>query len=424
MNALIEITKGIIEIYGYTGIFIMTTLEQFIFPIPADIFITMGTSNGLSFSAILWIVSGAAVLGSLIGYYLGKYLGHPIMQWLFGKRLVNKGEKFMKKWGIWGVIIAGISPLPFKIITWSAGIFEMPLKKYLPAIIIGRIPRYILSAYAGKMVFESKFYLANEINAFILGALQGVTEFLPISSSGHLVLMEHFLNLSVTSNELITFDIFLHGGSLLAIIIYFWKDWVTVLKEVWESITTLSIKMSSLTTKLALATIPAIIAGLAFGDTIKGPLRNLHSVAIFFIIIAIFFFYSSYKGKKNIGEKVPLKKAIIIGCAQAFALIPGISRSGTTIGSGILLGLKREAAARFSFLLGGIAILAANVYALISIYSGAAIPSLSFTLVGFFSSFIFSLISVNFLIKFLQKHTMNAFGIYLILMGIFILSFL
>ena len=149
MYGLIEFAKGIIMNYGYAGIFTLTTAEQFIFPIPADIFITMGTTLGLSFKKILWIISIAAVLGSLIGYFLGKYIGHPVIQWLVGKERLEKGEKFIKKWGVWGVILAGLTPLPFKIVTWSAGIFEMPLKKFLPAVMVSRIPRYFITAYAG-----------------------------------------------------------------------------------------------------------------------------------------------------------------------------------------------------------------------------------------------------------------------------------
>ncbi|MBN2086745.1 VTT domain-containing protein, partial [Candidatus Peregrinibacteria bacterium] len=414
MDTLIEFAKGIIMNYGYGGIFVLTTAEQFIFPVPADIFITTGTGLGLSFSKILWIVSISAVFGSLIGYFLGKYLGHPVVKWLFGQRNLDKEEKFIKKWGVWGVIVAGLTPIPFKIITWTAGIFEMPLRKFIPAIIIGRIPRYIFSAYAGKFLFETKFYATTDMSALILGALQGITEFLPISSSGHLVLMEQFLHLPIEPEQLAMFDIFLHGGSLLAILLYFWKDWIGVLKEIWKMLTKWTFNKNSLAFKLVLGTIPAIFAGLAFGSYVTGPLRNTTSIAIMFIILAVLYFYAAWKGKKNDKETVGLKKSVLIGCAQALALIPGVSRSGSTIATGVILGLKREAAAKFSFMLGGIAIIAANVYALISIDQGVIVPETKFTLYGFIASFIFSFMAIAFLIKFLQKYTMRSFGVYLL----------
>ena len=220
------------------------------------------------------------------------------------------------------------------------------------------------------------------------------------------------------------FDIILHGGSLLAILIYFWKDWINVLKELWKMLTKWTFDKNSLSAKLILGTIPAIFAGLAFGSYITGQLRNLKSIAVLFIILAVLYFYAAWKGRRNDKETVNLKKSVLIGCAQAMALIPGVSRAGSTIATGVILGLKREAAAKFSFMLGGIAILAANVYALISVSNGAELPDLKFTMFGFVASFIFSLLSIAFLLKFLQKYTMRTFGVYLLIVGILILSFI
>ena len=424
MDGLIEFAKGIIMNHGYTGIFILTTAEQFIFPIPADIFITIGTSLGLSFKKILWIISAAAILGSLIGYFLGKYIGHPIIQWLVGKERLEKSEKFIKKWGVWGVILAGLTPLPFKIVTWTAGIFEMPLKKFIPAVMVSRIPRYFITAYAGVLLYKTKFYATTEMSALILGALQGITEFLPISSSGHLVIMENLLHLAINPEQLAMFDIILHGGSLLAIILYFWRDWIDVLKALWKMLTKWTIDKNSLAFKLILGTIPAVLAGLAFGSYVTGPLRNLRSIAVIFIILAVLYFYAAWKGRRNDKETVSLKKSVLIGCTQALALIPGISRSGSTIAVGVILGLKREVAAKFSFMLGGVAILAANVYALFSVGQGTLMPDLKFTMFGFIASFIFSFLAIALLLKFLQRYTMRSFGVYLLIVGILILSFM
>jgi len=424
MEYLVEMTKEIIGNYGYAGIFWLTTAEQFIFPVPADIFVAMGTANGLIFTKVLGIVLAAAVIGSTIGYFLGKYLGHPVAQWLFGKRRLDHGEAFIKKWGIWGVILAGLTPIPFKIVTWTAGIFEMPFYKFMIGVFLGRMPRYMLTAYAGTLIYESKFYATEEMSALILGVLQGVTEFLPISSSGHLVITEHFLELPLAASELLTFDIFLHGGSLLAILIYFWKDWLQVLQELWQMVSRWHFRKNTLATKLILGTLPAIVAALAFGDAFKGPLRNLNSVAIAFMAVGLFYFYVARKGKHSKNDEVSLKNALVIGLAQALALIPGVSRAGTTIGAGVLSGIKRDVATKFSFLLGGVALLAGNVYNIFSVSRGAMIPDLKFTVIGTLASFLLSILSIHYLLKFLKKHTMVAFGIYLLIAGASILSFL
>jgi len=410
--------------YGYPGIFSLTIIEQFIFPIPVDLFFGFSIESGLDFKKLMLVVFVATIIGASIGYFLGKYLGHPALEWLVGKTKVAKGEAFIKKWGIWGVIITGFTPLPFKVITWTAGIFEMPFGRFILGTVIGRMPRYLLTAYAGAKIIETKFYATTDMSALILGSLQGITEFLPISSSGHLIIMENFLKVPVPASELITFDIFLHGGSLVAILLYFWKDWMHVLRELWHMIKKARLDTGSMAFKLAAGTIPAIIAGLVFGDVISEKMRGLDSIAILFIIIGFIYFYAAWKGKRNTHETVGLKKSIWIGIAQAFALIPGISRAGITIATGVTLGLKREIAARFSFMLGGIIILAANIYALFSLKDGPPIPDLSFVVLGTLSSFFMSLLAIYLLLKFLQKYTMRTFGIYLILAGVAILSFL
>ena len=418
-----EIVREVIQNYGYLGIFSLTALEQFIFPIPADIFVAIGTSMGLPFRNVLMYVLFAALIGSYIGYFLGKYLGHPVMRWLFGKSRLEHGEKFIKKYGVWGVIIAGLTPVPFKLITWTAGIFEMPLGRFTIGVLLGRMPRYIITGYAAALIYKTKFYASTEMSAIILGALQGVTEFLPISSSGHLAIAEHFLKLpaAIGATDLELFDIFLHGGSLLAILIFFWKDWLHVLKELWHMLVKWTFDRNSLAAKLIIGTIPAILAGLMFGGAIGNQFRQLAYIATFLILLALFYLLAEWKGKDSDSESVGIKKSLIIGATQAFALIPGVSRSGSTIAVGMLLGLKRRAAAKFSFMLGGIAILAANVYALFSIRHGAVMPDLTFTLVGASTSFLISLVSISWLLKFLEKHTLRSFSIYLMIVGALIL---
>lgn len=425
MHPLIGFAKGIILAHGYLGIFVLTAFEQFILPIPSELFMALGTSVGLDIKTILLMVVPATLLGTTICYFLGKWLGHPIVLWLFGQKKLDHTEQFIKKWGFWGVIIAGYTPSPFKLISWAAGIFEMPYSKFILAVALGRVPRYILIGLLANLAYQTKFYATPQMSAVLLGAMQGVTEFLPISSSGHLVLMEHFVKLpfSSTSQSMEVFDIFLHAGSLFAVLLYFWRDVIKVAKGVWEAITQRNWS-SNLFIKLSLGTIPAIVASLLFKDALMGSaLRSFTGIGIFFILSGLFYLYVEWKGTKAEHETVTLKKSVWIGIAQAIALVPSISRSGATIGAGLLLGLTRETAARFSFLLGGVAILAANVYTLFSLRHGTAPwPDPLFSAIGISVSFVVSLAAIHWLLKFLHKHTLRPFALYVILLGVLILT--
>ena len=421
MHELIAIAKGIVEHYGYFGIFFLTTIEQFIFPIPSDIFISTGTSLGLPFFNVLLVASIATILGSTLGYFLGKTLGHPVFVWIFGKKRLEKAENIIKRWGMLGIILVGFTPFPFKIITWSAGIFELPYRKFILGVLLGRIPRYILTAFAATLIIKTKFYATTDMSAIILGLMQGVTEFLPISSTGHLALLEHFLHLPIPKEQMEIFDILLHGASLLAILVFFYKDWIAVFKELWGMIKTRTIDRHSLALKLAIGTVPAIIAGLIFASPILNKLQSLTSIAICFLITGVLYLYTLIRKHPETHDTPNLKQSALIGLAQATALIPAISRSGFTILAGLFLGLKREAAARFSFMLGGVSIFAATCYAAISIGHGAVVPNMKFILFGVIPSFLSSLFAISFLIKYLQKHTLKVFGVYLLIIGTLIL---
>lgn len=425
IHALIAFTKGFIVAHGYSGLFILTALEHFIFPIPVDMMIAFATSMGLVFRKVILVVFLAVLVGSFVGYYIGKFFGHPVARWLFGQKRLDQAEVFIKRWGFWGVVFAGLTPIPFKVVTITAGIFEMPLFKFLAGIIIGRMPRYAILGYAGALFFKTKFYATTQMSAVILGALQGVTEFLPISSSGHLALLEHFLKLpaDITPGNLEYFDILLHGGSLLAILLYLWRDWLSLFREIYEMIKQRKIDHHSLAFKLALGTVPAIIAGLLFAGSM-GFFRALPIIGFFMIGVALFYFFAERKPQEDGLDHVPLKKAVLIGLVQTVALLPGVSRSGMTIAAGRLFGIQREVAAKFSFMLGAVAILAANVYAMLSFRDGITPPPTSFILYGVVTAFVFSFGTIHFLLKFLRTHTLRPFGLYLLFLGTFILSFL
>ncbi|MBN1258312.1 VTT domain-containing protein [Candidatus Peregrinibacteria bacterium] len=424
IHALVEFTKGMIAHYGYPGIFMAVSAEQVFLPVPvADIAVAATPFLKFSLVKVLLIIAAAVFAGATIGYGLGRYLGHPALIWLFGEKSIAKGEKLIGKWGLWGIVVLGFTPA-FRVVTLAAGMFRLSFPRYLLAVLFGRIPYFMISALVITAFFKTKFYASVDMSAVILGALQGFTEFLPISSSGHLALAEQFVKLPIKPEEMFTFDILLHGASLMAILAYFWKDWVKIFKD---GIKLLRKKISlkeTLGFKLILGTIPAIFAALAFEETLNTVLRGLPAIGIFFILTAPLYFYASWRGRKNENEAITTSRSVWMGIAQAAALIPSLSRSGATIAAGMIMGVKREIAAKFSFMLGGVAILAANVYALFSLRGGAVIPDSRFLAIGFVTAFLASLLSIAFLIKYLQKHGLNAFGFYVLLLGILILTFM
>lgn len=240
----------------------------------------------------------------------------------------------------------------------------------------------------------------NLLEAIFLGLLQGITEFLPISSSGHLVIVETILGLHV--EELKDFDIALHVGTLLAILIYFRKDLFNFRWWPW----------------LILGSVPAALVGFLLEDNIDAIFRNANSVGFFMILVGLLFFIPQRKNN----EPLTLWRGFLMGCGQAIAMIPGVSRSGATIFTGMQLGIKREEAAKFSFLLGAIAIAGAGLLKALDTQSLQL--SWSVLSAGFFAAFLSSIFTVYWLMKFLKNHSFKAFGIYRIILGILILLFL
>lgn len=142
----------LVEKFGYLGIFLFTFTESFIQPVPPDPFIVGATSLGLSTDMTVLVVCVATVLGAVFGYGLGKVLGKPIFVKIFGKKSFKAGKKFFAKYGVWGIVIAGLTPIPFKITTWLAGIYNLPFHKFLIASIVGRVPRFVFMAYLGDVL--------------------------------------------------------------------------------------------------------------------------------------------------------------------------------------------------------------------------------------------------------------------------------
>lgn len=264
----------------------------------------------------------------------------------------------------------------------------------------------------------------NIISTIILGIVQGIAEFLPISSSAHLIIFRDVFGIGANmSNDMaLSFDIALHLGTLLAIGIFFFKDFITMISK---GITKgPKDKDGKIFWYLIVATIPAAIAGILFEDVIEKLIRgNLiiiaSALAIMGIIIYITDKYS--QNKKDIKE-LSLKDAIIIGCSQVLALIPGFSRSGTTIAAARTLGVERENAAKFSFFLSAPVVCGAVVLELLDskTWTVIALEPLTF-IIGILISFIVGLICIKYLLKYLQKHNFKIFMIYRIIIAVIVL---
>jgi undecaprenyl-diphosphatase len=230
-----------------------------------------------------------------------------------------------------------------------------------------------------------------------------------------------------------SFDIATHFGTLLALLVYFWRDFLGLIQAFFAGIgqifskKTLSAeteKSKRLLILLILATIPAIVLAVTLGDWLDEMFRNPISVAISMIIVGVLFFAAELVYSKVKTRNVGFREGIVMGFAQCIALIPGVSRSGITISSGLFQGVKRDEAAKFSFLLGSIAIFGGAVFAVVAVMKGKyAMPSLDTLVAGIASSFLVGLAAISFLMKFLKKHSLHIFGIYRVIFG-FVLLYL
>lgn len=263
----------------------------------------------------------------------------------------------------------------------------------------------------------------------ILALVQGLTEFLPISSSGHLALAPWLLG---WKDPGLTFDIALHLGTLIAIVIYFFRDWVQVLGQGfglnWGSDPDLKVNRGLLWL-MALATVPAGIAGLALhkaaDTTLREPPVGMYVIGGMLIGVGLLMWWAECAGRKDKGiRNLGLWDALWIGLAQALAVIPGTSRSGITITAGLSRGYTRETAARFSFLLSTPTIAAAAAKAAWDLHKqGGIAPDMKIPfLVGVLVSGLSGTIVVAFLMQFLRQHTMRVFVWYRIALGILVIA--
>jgi undecaprenyl-diphosphatase len=272
--------------------------------------------------------------------------------------------------------------------------------------------------------------------AVILGIVQGLTEFIPISSSAHLVIIPWFFR---WNDPGLTFDVALHLGTLVALLWFFWSDWVRLVRAGIASIIERKIGADSdrrLAWFLVIGTIPGGIAGWLGESKIEElfhqpgashSLGAMVAMAVIIVLLGAALFIAERTAKHIRGmNRVSLKDAIIIGLSQALAIFPGVSRSGSTITAGLAVGLQRETAARFSFLLSAPIILGAGLKSLLDVLSAFAAGTmlqsdLLIMAIGFLAAAVSGYLCIKFLLRFLQKHSTDVFVYYRWLLAALIL---
>lgn len=246
------------------------------------------------------------------------------------------------------------------------------------------------------------------VDAFLLGIVQGLTEFFPVSSSGHLVLMHHALAITLTEQSMLGFDVILHAGTLTALLFLYRNDWKYIFFSDQKRLLLIII-----------ATIPGVIAGLALGDVIAANLRTLSAVGLGFIVTACILFLGERCKSDQSQSSLTWSQALLIGLAQCLALLPGFSRSGLTISAGRVVGLSRSSAIDFSFLMAVPIIAGATLLTLFDLMSGAILlPTADTVLIGFLASLVSSAIAIQFLRKLFVSRSLGWFAVYLIPVGI------
>jgi len=261
------------------------------------------------------------------------------------------------------------------------------------------------------------------VNSVILGIIQGATEFIPVSSSGHLILVRDFLNMDVEYG--LAFDAVLQLATTLAVLVYFRKDIFGLVKNFLKFISGKFVEAKELILLKAVifGTIPAVFFGFVLEDSMDTIFRNSFLVAISLIVGGLIMFFAE-KLAKNIEQKKDLsvQRGVGIGFFQALALVPGFSRSGMTISGGLFLGLKREEATRFAFVLAFPVLLGAGLKKLLDLGSTGLLDSIGIELfAGSLASFLVGILAIHFLVTFLKKHTLNAFVVYRFVLAVIVL---
>lgn len=253
--------------------------------------------------------------------------------------------------------------------------------------------------------------------SIILGIVQGITEFLPISSSGHLVLTPFLLRWRLPDEHVFIFDVLVQVATLVAVIGYFWQDLVAILSGTLSGLLQrkpFATMEARLGWYLVLATIPASIIGLTIRSTVEAAFRSPYAAALFLLVTAIMLLVAERAGKRNRQmESLTWIDALMMGIYQTLALFPGISRSGATITGGMVQNLDRKTAARFSFLMSVPIMLAAGIISTVDLLKIHNLSEILPTFVpGFVASAVVGYFSIRWLLGFLVRHPLYVFAIY------------
>lgn len=251
------------------------------------------------------------------------------------------------------------------------------------------------------------------LGAFILGVVQGITEFLPISSTAHLVLIPWLFGWESPLLHSLTFDVALHMGTLLAILTYFARDWLNLITN--DRRTALLI---------VLGTVPAAVLGTLLQDQVETAFRAPILVAITLFAFGLLLALAEKAGHKSWDiQSLTIPAALLIGLGQAVAIIPGVSRSGSTITAALCLGMQREPAARFSFLLAAPIMLGAGLKKLPDMAASAATDAgLVAVTIGFLTSLVVGYLSIKYLLQYLQQNTLYLFVWYRVALALAVLA--
>ena len=256
--------------------------------------------------------------------------------------------------------------------------------------------------------------------ALLLGIVQGLTEFLPVSSSGHLEIGQAILG--TAGEENLTFAIVVHTATVLSTLVVLWKEVAQLFKGTFTTIKWNEEK--NYVAMILVSMIPVFVVGMFFKDQVESFFGNgLKVVGICLCVTAVLLFLSEWLSKRRagMGHEVGYKDAIIIGLAQAVAVLPGLSRSGTTIATGLLCGVKKESVTQFSFLMVLIPILGEAFLELLDMMSGEVVSTLELApmIVGFIAAFVSGCLACKFMINIVRRQKLIYFAIYCLCAGIF-----
>jgi len=265
------------------------------------------------------------------------------------------------------------------------------------------------------------------LQALVMGVVQGLTEFLPVSSSGHLIIVPALLGWHDPFITSLAFSVMLHIGTLAALLIYFRADWLRLVPAGLATIRDRSFDSDAdrrLAWLLVVATIPALLIGVFLNDPIESRFREVGLVAVMLVIGGVILWLAERNGSRRLlAVDLTFPRALAIGLAQALALIPGISRSGISIAAGLFTGLNRESAARFSFLMATPVTAAAAAYESVKVVRGdlgVSVP-VGPLLIGLAASFVFGIIAISVLLRFLRTRSTDIFVAYRILIAAVVL---